>query len=270
MVYGPSQQMNPVLEKLDDPPIVEVVCGLHFQPISELDSLLLGVYWKQRAADYPGRQLHPALSDENIFVLGPVAPLRVWLVSRDQAFLIQLQADRFYLNWRAIGAKYPRFSDHEGEKGLLTRLMDEFEIFSKFCFDHSGQWPKVVRLELSKIDLLSEPRHWSGFSDLAKAVPWLSQFVSFSRSHDPTVSVQFSEKRGEGKLTVSLSTGIQNRPAEGPSRFLKIESRIVREVQNDGSAIKYSFEEANRDINEIFSSMIPDKERLARFQRGDR
>jgi len=37
---------------LENPPIVEVVCGFVFEPI-DLDGLVLGVYWDERA--YSGR-----------------------------------------------------------------------------------------------------------------------------------------------------------------------------------------------------------------------
>jgi hypothetical protein len=38
----------PVLER---PPIVEVVCGVQFDPV-ELDPLVLGVYWDRRQSEF--------------------------------------------------------------------------------------------------------------------------------------------------------------------------------------------------------------------------
>ena len=56
----------PVLKK---PPIVEVVCGIHFEPL-ELDGLVLGVYWDRRKEEFPTGSLQPALSEAAGFILG--------------------------------------------------------------------------------------------------------------------------------------------------------------------------------------------------------
>ena len=49
------------LEKLDNPPVVEVICGVHFQPL-DIDPVVVGGYWAVECRDrFPKRQLHPAL-----------------------------------------------------------------------------------------------------------------------------------------------------------------------------------------------------------------
>jgi hypothetical protein len=59
--------LTPILER---PPIVEVVCGLVFDPLP-LDGMLLGVYWDERKDDFPKRSLQPPLVDGLHLVLHP-------------------------------------------------------------------------------------------------------------------------------------------------------------------------------------------------------
>src|SRR5262249_23938281 len=148
----------------------EVVCGITYDSVPGLDPLLLGVYWDQRKAEFPGRQLHPALLDENSIVIGAL-PVRALLTSADDAFVLQLQHDRFFMNWRARGSSYPRFSERHGANGLLMRTETEFAKFRAFIRERCRVDILPNRVELSKIDVLERGRHWNSIDDLAKLLP---------------------------------------------------------------------------------------------------
>ncbi|MEZ4442922.1 MAG: hypothetical protein R3B72_27755 [Polyangiaceae bacterium] len=76
------------------------MCGVHFDAL-ELDGMVLGVYWDRRRDEFPTRHLQPAFSEGPGFVLGS-PPLRAVLVGSDKVHVLQLQHDRFFMNWRAI------------------------------------------------------------------------------------------------------------------------------------------------------------------------
>lgn len=70
--------------RLEDRPIVEVVCRFFFPPLPGLDPLLVGKYWaeEKQTHGYPNGQLQPPVTDRPGLVLGNgVGPLRAWLVS---------------------------------------------------------------------------------------------------------------------------------------------------------------------------------------------
>ena len=50
------------LEKLEQPPIVEVICGVWFANAVELDPVVLGAYWLRRRADFPKHEIHPPIT----------------------------------------------------------------------------------------------------------------------------------------------------------------------------------------------------------------
>jgi uncharacterized protein (TIGR04255 family) len=112
------------LPDFEDPPIDEVVIGLHFVPVPETPGALIGGYRERIKEGYPGVQYQPGLppvlpggtsmlqqATGVQFPLGvaPDSSGRVWLISKDESLLIQIQNDRFIHNWRHRGAEYPRF-----------------------------------------------------------------------------------------------------------------------------------------------------------------
>lgn len=77
---------------------------MKFANLAGLDPVLIGAYWQERREEFPGRQLHEALQDPNEIVWSASPLVRVWLLSREGEFVLQMQHDRFYLNWRRGGA----------------------------------------------------------------------------------------------------------------------------------------------------------------------
>lgn len=257
-----------VLEPLANPPIVEVVCGVYFEEIPELDLLMLGKFWSEVATEYPNRSVLPAVRDDG-FVLASVPPLRGLMFSADKAFLLQVQTDRFYFNWRreTFDAEYPRFSDRSGKPGVGVRAFRAFERFSAFCRQTIGREPKPVGIELAKVDVVVKGRHWSDFADLCSLLPWLATFHGFSQSATPEFSVRFSERRGTGKLAVAMTLGAHPTPAGAANApAVKLESKLTRSIGSD--AIVEAFASANSELNQVFATLVPDPERTKRFDGG--
>lgn len=256
------------LEQLKHPPIVEVVCGFVFEPLSGLDPLLVGTYWNQRRQDYPKGQLQPPVTDDQpsgLMIHEGVGDLRSWLISEDEAFLIQIQSNRFYLNWRKRGGDYPRFSDHHGEpKGVLSRALTEFEQFTVFCKTSIGQEPSVVRIDLTKIDHLLKGDHWKDSADLARMMPKLAPLMELSKTNDPIVAIRFHEDRARGKLLVAIDSVGFNIPSENPKRGIKLETRFANIQSMDPRS---DFEWANAELNNVFDLLIPKEQRDLRFAR---
>jgi uncharacterized protein (TIGR04255 family) len=252
------------LEQLSAPPIFEVICGLVFEPIPELNPVSIGKYWAAKQDTYPTTQVHPGLADEAQLVLSGLPPLRVWLVSEDDEFVLQIQTDRFYVNWRARGREYPRFSDHGERKGIRTRFLEEFKEFSSFCEREFARQPKAVRVELAKVDQFVESSHWDGFQDLARLVPWLRDFAAFSKSGDPGLSVRFGEQKSGGSLAVLMDLGRLVPDARQP-RILKLETRVSRSLVGPDDELREHFERMNEELNDVFASLVPDAQR-SRFQ----
>ena len=262
-----------LLEKLSRPPIDEVVCGVLFDPLDGLDPLVIGTYWNERSAEYPGRELKPALVTPPDLPFGPegLPRLRVWLIRRDEQFVIQIQSDRFYLNWRRRAETYPSFSGRGGNPGVLAEVLREYDEFSTFCKRTLKAEPVASRIELAKVDVLREgddaTSAWTDLEDLATMLPWLAPFAGFHVSGAPSFALRFDEPRAEGLLTVAIGLGALEEPGI-QKRAVKIETRITKPCKPEGATIEAAFREANIELNRVFGSLIPKAQRDQRFNKG--
>ncbi len=260
------------LEQLKAPPIEEVVCGVQFAALEDVDPFLVGTYWRTKQNEFPGRQLHPALRDKLEFRFqGGVGPLRCWLLSPDESLILQIQSDRVYQNWRARGGVYPRFSDHGDSMGLLSRFLQELTQFSEFCWQTIGASPQVSVIQLTKIDHLVRGKHWSSFDDLAVCVPWLHVFSEFSKTDSPALGMRFQEQQDGVALSVSLDTALVARD-NGAQNIVKMEATAQKSIGVVTSAtlgeLVPHFQAANHMLNDVFGRTIPRDQRDLRFS-GD-
>ncbi len=102
------------LPSFDRPPVVEVVLSVQFEPLVSLHTPQLGLLWKEFEARFPktedqpplppsieqfGRRSMPPVSF-SIQEIDGATPPRVWFLNREETELIQVQQDRFIVNWR--------------------------------------------------------------------------------------------------------------------------------------------------------------------------
>lgn len=261
--------MEQPLGQLKEPPIVEVVCGISFRPIASLDPLSLGAFWKDRRAEYPRREFKAPIVPPGPLGLeidlGPDrGPLRTWLISKDDVFILQVQHDRFYLNWRARQDDYPRFSDREGRKGLLSLFLSQQEAFERFCEHELGTKLDIQGIELAKIDHLERDRHWKDARDLGVLMPMLSAALEFAEK-DPVVALRLSTPRDNGAVDIAIDTLFKVSKPNIP--VVKLECRRSVRQALPSSGLEHAFKLANRELNDLFRALIPESQHH-RFEEG--
>src|SRR2546422_5562505 len=117
---------RPNIPDFDNPPVVEVVLSIQFEPLEGLHTAHLGLLWGQFRDRFPRTEDQPPLN-RVIEDLEPSVPPeaggirieffdrfpspRLWFLNEDGTELIQVQQDRFIHNWRTVGEgkKYPRY-----------------------------------------------------------------------------------------------------------------------------------------------------------------
>lgn len=122
------------LPEYEKPPVVEVVCGILFEPIDTLLVPYFGLLWEKFKAEYSNCQevapLIPTIEyfDEQTvgeFKISDVPPLpRIWFIHVNGNGIIQVQRDRFLYNWRRMRPEdeYPRYHSviHMFQNHLLS------------------------------------------------------------------------------------------------------------------------------------------------------
>lgn len=240
---------------LQHPPIIEVVCGIVFEPIPDLDPLALGIYWDQRSNEYPTKSLQMAVSTSFPRDLS-LLPVRAVLVEKQDQFVLQLQDDHFFVNWRKRGARYPRFS---GSEGVLQRTRTEFELFQTFVQKRFGKSLIVKQVDMTKIDLLSRGTHWQDLKDLATLVPLAGVFNAVQEAQSREFNLTFIEHGPIGDMTINMATAINS----GETIAVHIQSRIQCRTTID--SLWDTFKAANKVLNDVFFSLLSFKE-LGRFE----
>lgn len=239
-------------------PIRELICGLRFHRFPELDSIAHGLFYERVRSEFPSYQVQPPLNHGQLELLLPPGRTRAWFISEDDTFVLQLQDDIFYLNWRRRDSDYPRFHDEDGRAGVLSRFSSEFSRFADFCVEEFGREPLPAGLELGKINWLVEKEHWTSLTDLLEILPPLEQLAPFTNDEAPDFNVRIAKRlaENEGSLLAVLQTMMVEGEGSQPQRIINLElrARFGLEPSDEPSQV---FEGMNNSINAVFDALIP-------------
>ncbi len=248
--------------ELERPPINEVVCGFIFEQPIQLSPVLTGAYWASRRADFVEHEIKDPIVDEVGAVLLPMPPpVRTWLVTNDKTRLVQIQNDRFFVNWRRQSDTdaYPRFQSKKDQEPLLPFALREWARFVDFCASETSR-PLVSALELSKIDVLIEGRDWNGISDLSKLMPDLASILGTESERNDVVWRYARSVDKNTRLFVTAASALHR--SSGKSA-IRLETRVRMAVTQEAD-LPNVFVDLDNLLNSIFVRMIGSEE-LKRF-----
>lgn len=132
---GQAKEDN-ALPHYKQPPIIEVACGLTFDPLESLLVPHYGMFWERIKKDFPDCEHAPHLGELPPAMTSTEFPLpRVWFINSADDNVIQLQRDRFFFNWRrsAPVEKYPRY------EFVIKSFREYLTEFSRFLSDQIGR-----------------------------------------------------------------------------------------------------------------------------------
>lgn len=126
------------------PPVVEVACGVFFartNPSKLLKSAHIGLFWQLIREQFPNLEEAPLLpaiiepksaqeATQFNFEITPIPQPRYVLSTKEGNTILQIQSDRFILNWRRIQPNdvYPRYKKVFAE---FNSLFLKFQAFLK-------------------------------------------------------------------------------------------------------------------------------------------
>lgn len=165
------------LPEYENPPVVEVVCGVLFKPIEALLVPHLGLLWEKFKPDYPRCQevapLTPMIErfDESLemeFRLADTPPLpRIWFVHTNGNGIIQVQRDRFLHNWRKVrpGDEHPRYHN------VIQMFRDRLSRFQMFLEETDLGTLMPMQYEMTYINHIPQGDGWEAIGDIGKVFP---------------------------------------------------------------------------------------------------
>jgi uncharacterized protein (TIGR04255 family) len=197
------------LPEYDAPPVDEVALALALEPIRDFKVPHFGLYWETIRAGYPRCDTQPPLPQQlepfqplqpmNFQFISDPNAIRCWFLDASGNNLIQLQPDKFILNWRQAGDKgdiqpYPRYA-------TLRRAFErKWTDFRSFLSENEIAAPKSLQCELTYVNSLERGKEWDNFADLAR-------IASFWNGMPPNTFLSAPES-----ANINLSYAMENPP----------------------------------------------------------
>lgn len=241
----------------ENPPIDEIICGVRFDSIKQLQSAHFGILWQKFKPDFPkteDQNLIGPVSEEDLGSSDKLPLPRVWLVHKNENELIQIQRNRFLLNWRKRRPE-DRYPGYE-------KVIENFEKYLS-CFQEGLMEENLGSLvtreyELTYIDLIPQGQGWEKFSDLEKVFPNL---LSLTRQCILLKGIRGINWQTILDLPNSLGQlGVSIRSAQRVSDNQILLYMEFKALSNQPyQPIQAWFEEAHNTITNLFSNLVSDE-----------
>jgi uncharacterized protein (TIGR04255 family) len=164
------------LPNFQSPPVSEVALSIQFDPLTGLQIHHFGLLWNEFRTRFPKVETHPPIdrtietfqrepvvrSPVSFELVNPYMEPRVWFVAATGNELLQVQRDRFVVNWRRVNPddQYPRY------RHARSMLEQEYAVFEKFVADQ--KLGKIVpnQCEVTYINQIQQCPVWDKHSQV--------------------------------------------------------------------------------------------------------
>jgi uncharacterized protein (TIGR04255 family) len=171
------------LPEFEEPPISEVALSVEFAALENWRSPHAGLYWSRIKDTYPSTETQPPLPSQiekfgvefwqrpgvRVELISPDIA-RFWFVAEPPTNLIQVQRDRFIINWRKVKGDeiYPRY-----DAAMRPRFEREWRHFASFVSEQKIGTCDVQQCEVAYINELLQGDGWDTFEEsLTLFAPW--------------------------------------------------------------------------------------------------
>jgi len=172
-------ELKRALPEYRTPPVSEVVLGVEFSPLTKWHLGHFGMLHEQVASEYPKFEVHPIIRSSiekfgseswqqvSNFELLDVGEVRCWYIAQDDSRLVQVQRDRFIVNWRKRNdaQPYPRY-----EAQILPTFKREWSRYGDFLSQQGIEIPEVRQCEVTYVNDIPRGQGWDKFSDVMKLI----------------------------------------------------------------------------------------------------
>lgn len=231
----------PDLPNFENPPVVEVVLSVQFEPLSGLRTAQIGLLWSRFRGGFPKVEERPPLNPvverfgpptagkiEVRFETLEIPPLaRVLFLSEAGDQLVQVQPDRFLHNWRkAAGAgPYPRYQT------IREAFLRELRLFEEFLSQEDIGTLRINQCEVTYVNHILSDHAWVSHSDATNVFSVISQPTPvrfLPAPEDVAMQIRYVIGRGSesplGRLHVSIQPGWR-KPDNAPIYVMELTAR---------------------------------------------
>lgn len=253
------------LPEFEAPPLVEVSLGVQFHALPALRPIELGALRDAWRAEYPLVQelppLPPQIESETPgipalqFSLG-LPQARLWFLTTAQSQLVQVQSDRFIVNWRQTpdDAEYPRYATVR--EAFQQRLDD----LIAFLDDRQFGSIKVTQVEATYINAIDPPPGQTRLGDLTRVFRHWHPLDAHHLAGPDQARAAFAfsvPSLGRPPVRMYVSADPAVRPDGRPAHFLTMTVRGAP-VESDRDAALRFLDEAHDHLVHSFAELTPE------------
>lgn len=214
------------LPEYENPPVIETVLSVQFNPLPNFSLLHYGLYWETIRGTYPKQSvklpLEPIIetfgtqtdSTPSIGLELRSSPeVRTWFIDQSESKLIQLQSNRFIVNWRKVTGKevYPRY------KSLKPAFKKEWDNFCSFLNGQGLDSPTINQCEVTYINHFEIGKEIDSYGAVYEVLACHTDKYSTGFLSDPEIvrlNTSYVMTDNRGRLHVNLSPVIKKRDAQ--------------------------------------------------------
>jgi uncharacterized protein (TIGR04255 family) len=220
------------LPDYESPPVIEVAIGVQFAPIEGFSAAHTGLFWDRIRKEYPKveEQLPLAhvvepLDTESLpepskpVILQKLPQPRIWFLSESGTSIVQVQQDRFHVNWRKLESKedYPRYDN------VKQRFSSMWKKFCEFLRDEHLGSPDIDQCELTYVNFILKGSGWNEVHDVEKiftTFAWETKEGFLPPPENVGWSMQFKMRDGSGRLHTEVQRVLTMPRREEAMRFV--------------------------------------------------
>ena len=240
------------LPKFKNPPVVETILGVQYEPLRDLSSAHLGVFWKElKELDEQWCSVNDASPLEPEFEsfgederwgtpgfrlkLSQEINFRLQIRNKDASRMIQVQNGRLHYNWLGHGG-----GDYPSYETVRPEFVDILDKFREFILSESNKEFKPNQWELTYVNHLPKGSVWNEPGDWRRLFPGSPSLTSEG------LPVRLESFGGEwhyeiepqrGRLHVKLSHGQRAKADQEKEEILVMTLTARGPINKDGKTM---------------------------------
>lgn len=217
------------LPQFEAPPVNEVAFGVKYAPVEDMRLAHFGLYWSQLKSEFNRSDtavpIAPIVPTQEALDLATGLPMpRTWLIHNNEEYLIQLQLDMFFLNWRKMEKtqKYPHYSQ------IKPQFEKHLDQYFDFLESEGLARPEPLGCELTYVNIIPRGEGWENLSKISAMMPDIGwrrkkgRFLSAPKALNWQALFDLPDDAGE--LAVKLQSATRTRDQE-PALRLELTAR---------------------------------------------
>lgn len=260
--------------KFKNPPVVETILGVQFEPIEGFTNAHLGAFWHFLGDEWVDVEDAPLIPQQSelfedekklwrsgfsTLQLTQESASRLWIRTLEHDRLIQVQRDRFHYNWTGHkGEKYPSYDK------MRPQFDAKFNKFETFLNQVGLAGVKPNQWEVTYVNHLPKGTVWQAPSD------WADVFSSSAMFGVPLNSLnlegvncewRYEIESQRGRLHVQLRNGRRDSSDVEESLLLKLTARGPIDNREE-NGLESGLDLGHDVIVTSFKQLMSDKARM--------